>query len=170
MTHSWRAGASDAVSSHQPLSADAQAALGVVPCGLLCTDGSGTIVRVNATFSRWIGQPEVALIGRRLPDLLTIGGRIFHQTHLAPLLAMQGSISEVKLELVGDAGQTIPVVVNAQRRRTPDGPITDVAMFVARDRDMYERELLHSRRRLEKLVQEAQQHHEEAKEIGRAHV
>ena len=33
-----------------------------------------------------------------------MGGRIFHQTHWAPLLQMQGSISEVKLELVHGDG------------------------------------------------------------------
>ena len=30
-----------------------------------------------------------------------MGGRIFHQTHWSPLLAMQGSVAEVKFDLVG---------------------------------------------------------------------
>ena len=29
-----------------------------------------------------------------------MGGRIFHQTHWAPLLQMQGSVAEVKLDVV----------------------------------------------------------------------
>src|SRR5690348_6415709 len=70
-------------------------------CGLLVTDGDGTIRIANLTFCRWLGLEREALIGkRRLQDLLSAGGRIFHQTHWMPLLHMQGSIAEVKLDLM----------------------------------------------------------------------
>ena len=35
-----------------------------------------------------------------------MGGRIFHQTHWAPLLQMQGSVAEVKLEVVHRDGRS----------------------------------------------------------------
>ena len=61
--------------------------------------------RANRIFCQWVGYSADELVGkRRFQDLLTIGGRIFHQTHWAPLLQMQGSISEVKLEMVDRDG------------------------------------------------------------------
>src|ERR1041384_1310931 len=88
---------------------------------------------------------------RRLSDLLTMGSRIFHQTHWAPLLRMQGSLSEGKLEFVHSNGDKIPMVLNAIRRERCDIFVQDIAMFIARDRDRYEQELLLARKRTEEL-------------------
>ena len=68
------------------------------PCGLLVTDDDGLVLRANATFCGWAGIEAAALVGkRRFQDLLTVGGRIFHQTQWMPLLRMQGSVAEVFL-------------------------------------------------------------------------
>jgi sigma-B regulation protein RsbU (phosphoserine phosphatase) len=119
------------------------------------TSDDGTFVRVNAMFCQWVGYPPDALVGRkRLQDLLTMGGRIFHQTHWEPLLQIQGSVSEVKLELLHSNGTAIPMVLNAVRRKDGGRTIHEIAAYVARDRDKYERELVAARRRLEDLVAE----------------
>ncbi|MGZ5182709.1 MAG: ATP-binding protein [Ramlibacter sp.] len=143
---------------------EVQAALDLAPCGLVRTDRNGTIQRVNATFCQWVGWQRTELLGRRLQDLLTMGGRIFHQTHLAPLLQIQGSLSEVKLDIVRRDGTAIPIVMNGQRHGDADGAFVELALFVARDRDKYERELVLSRKRLEVLVAEANAHQEQAKD------
>ena len=128
--------------------------LDVVPCGILQTLDDGEIRRANRVFAGWVGVPSASLVGKRFQDLLTIGGRIFHLTHWAPLLRMQGSISEVKLELAHNDGP-LPIVVNAIRRDDGTGTIVhEIAAYVARDRDRYEQELLRSRRRLEDVVAE----------------
>ncbi|MBV9889697.1 MAG: PAS domain S-box protein, partial [Rhizobacter sp.] len=73
-------------------------------CGLLLTEADGTIRVVNDTFCRWTGFARDELVDRRkLQELLTVGARIFHQTHWSPLLQIQGSVAEVKLDVV-DAG------------------------------------------------------------------
>jgi sigma-B regulation protein RsbU (phosphoserine phosphatase) len=146
------------------LPADLQAALDLAPCGLLRTDALGTIDRVNATFCEWTGYRREDLVGRRFSDLLTVGGRIFHQTHLVPLVQIQGSVAEVKLDLRRADGTVVPMVLNARRHETPQGTFSEVAVFVARDRDTYERELLASRKRLEQLVAEAQALQADAKD------
>ncbi|MEO8553142.1 MAG: HAMP domain-containing sensor histidine kinase [Kofleriaceae bacterium] len=129
-------------------------------CGLMQTRDDGTFRRVNAVFSTWVGRDPAELIGkRRLQDLLTVGARIFHQTHWAPLLRIQGSVSEVKLELVHADGTKIPMVLNAIRREEDGEPVHDIAAYVARDRDRYEQELVISRKRLEALVAETQRLH-----------
>ena len=150
------------MSASDGLGAEAQALLDAAPCGLMCTTPDGTFLRVNRTFCSWVGYSEQELIQKRkFQDLLTVGGRIFHQTHWAPLLAMQGSISEVKLELLQRDGSTLPIVINALVQHE-GGKRHELAAYVARDRDKYERELVLSRKRLEELVAETRRLHDEA--------
>lgn len=150
--------------SSEALSAEEQTLFDSAACGLMRTQPNGTFLRVNETFAQWVGYAPAELVHqRRFQDLLTVGGRIFHQTHWVPLLQMQGSISEVKLELVHRDGTRLPVVLNAIHRKEGE-PVHDLAAFVARDRDKYEKELLASRRRLEQLVDELAALHEQAKD------
>ncbi len=147
-----------------PLSPEAAELLDAAACGLAQTADDGTFLRVNRRFCQWIGATPDDLVGRRrFQDLLTAGGRIFHQTHWAPLLRMQGSVSEVKLELKIEGG-VLPIVINAIRRAQGDEVVHELAIYVARDRDKYERELIKSRKQLEVLVAEANQHQAEARD------
>ena len=81
----------------------------------------GTILRVNRTFEDLTGRKRADLLGRRrFQDLLTPGGRIYHETHYAPLLRMQGSVREIAVEIVRPDGSNLPALVNsvvAPRRR-----------------------------------------------------
>ena len=123
-----------------------QTLLDSAPCALMQTSDDGTFLRVNKTFCRWLGRAPADLIGkRRFQDLLTMGGRIFHQTHWAPLLRIQGSVSEVKLEILHADGTTIPMMLNALRVEHAGVIVHELAAFVARDRDRYEQELLRLR-------------------------
>lgn len=127
-------------------------------CGLLTTALDGTIERVNATLCTWMETTADVLLGQRFPSLLTIGSKLFHQTHWSPLLQMQGSVAEVQLELRTHGGRVLPVLVNAARVRRLDGDeVVEIAVFVAADRRKYERELLLARRRAEELLERAQE-------------
>ncbi|QWZ07062.1 PAS domain-containing protein [Nocardioides panacis] len=92
------------------------------PCGYLTTTPDGTVVKANATFSTLTGYDREELIGRRtFSELLTAGGRIYHETHFAPLLRMHGQVAEVAFEVVRADGGRIPVLVNAVLETEPDG-------------------------------------------------
>jgi len=124
------------------------------PCGLIVTRLDGTIVKTNSTLCVWIGIPEHELVGaKRLQDLFTVGGRIFHQTHWVPSLQMQGSLAEVKFDVRHRDGRTIPMILNARRRKRPEGEFDEIAAFVAEDRNRYERELMDARRRADSLLE-----------------
>ncbi|SAK59995.1 PAS/PAC sensor hybrid histidine kinase [Caballeronia glebae] len=128
------------------------------PCGLVTTKVDGTIVRANTTFYRWCGFDAAELIGaRRIQDLLTVGGRVFHQTHLAPLLLMQRAVSEVKLDIRHRAGHKVPMLINAMRHGEGDAQLDDFAFFIVTDRDKYEQELLTMRLRAEESLEAKQQ-------------
>ncbi|WP_397453174.1 ATP-binding protein [Pseudomonas sp. NA-150] len=124
------------------------------PCGLVVTKEDGTILRANLTFCNWIGFSEADLCKRRFQDLLTMGGRIFHQTHWAPLMQMQGSVAEVKLDLKHRDQHTITMLLNGVRREQHSGAFYELALFGTTDRDRYERELLNARQLAEALLQE----------------
>ncbi|KQR78787.1 hypothetical protein ASG35_10415 [Burkholderia sp. Leaf177] len=124
------------------------------PCGLVTTTVEGTIVRANATFCEWCGYEADALINvRRIQDLLTVGGKVFHQTHWAPLLLMQRSVSEVKLDIRHSAGHKVPMLINAVRRGNGDSQFDDFAFVIVTDRNKYEQELLSTRLKAEEALE-----------------
>jgi sigma-B regulation protein RsbU (phosphoserine phosphatase) len=114
------------------------------PCGYLSTLPDGVVIKVNGTFLTWTGFTEEALLGTRLTDLLTPGGRIYHETHYAPMLRMQGSVRELALDVVRADGSRLPVLLNATLDRDAAGEprVVRIAMFDATERRRYERELL----------------------------
>jgi sigma-B regulation protein RsbU (phosphoserine phosphatase) len=127
------------------------------PCGYLSTDPDGRIVKVNKTFATMSGQPREDLLGRRFADLLSAGGRIYHETHYAPMLRMQGTVREMAFEIVRADGSRLPVLVNAalQRRATGEPRVVRIAIFDATERREYERELVRSLRRAERSEAQA---------------
>ncbi len=131
---------------------DPQALFDDAPCGLIVTGEDGSILRANKTFCTWIGWENPDLQGRRFQDLLTMGGRIFHQTHWSPLKQMQGSVSEVKLDLVRRDKALIPMLLNGVRQQHESGVVYQLALFCTTDRDKYERELLKARQLAEGLL------------------
>jgi hypothetical protein len=117
------------------------------PCGYLSTRPDGTIIRVNETFLDWTGYTRAQLVDRmRFRDLLTVGGRIFHETHFAPLILMQGGVKEIALDIARPGARPLPVLINAT---SADG-VTQLSVFDATDRRAYERELVAERRRAER--------------------
>jgi PAS domain S-box-containing protein len=123
------------------------------PCGLVLTDTSGVILKVNATFCRWIGYPPEELAGqRKLQELLTMGGRIYHQMHWAPMMQMQRRIAEVQLDIRHQGGHAIPMLFNAVRRTHGTATYDEVAIFIATDRRQYEMELQLARQQAEALA------------------
>lgn len=122
------------------------------PCGYLSCYPDGQIARVNQTFLTWTGYTRDELVtGRRFVDLLTAGGRIYHETHYAPLLRMQGSVRAIAVELTRADGTRMPVLVNSDLRMDQAGRPLAVrtTVFDATDRKKYETELLAARRRAE---------------------
>ena len=127
------------------------------PCGYLSTLPDGTIVRVNGTFVEWTGVARDDLLANtKFQTLLTIGSRIYYETHYAPLMRMQGFANEIALEVVRRDGRTLPVLANSRQKRSADGtPLFNrITLFDSTDRRRYERELLLSRRKAERIAKD----------------
>ncbi|MFE6331618.1 PP2C family protein-serine/threonine phosphatase [Streptomyces sp. NPDC057806] len=118
------------------------------PCGYLSTLLDGRIAKVNTTLLDWLGYERGDLVGRMtFSDLLTVGGRLYHETHFAPLLRIQGEVSGVALELKAADGSRLPVMVTSTVKSGSDGQplLIRTTLFDARDRRAYEVELLRAR-------------------------
>ena len=128
------------------------------PCAYLSARPDGTLLKVNRTFLAWTGYERDDVVGRtRFQQLLAPGDRIFYETHVLPLLAMQGHVREIAVQLVGRSGQRLPVLVNSILSRDDAGrPLTvRTAIFDATERRAYEQELLAARRRAEESEERA---------------
>lgn len=129
---------------------DAEALYEQAPCGYLSTDADGLIIKANQTFAALSGRSRDELVTRlRFADLLSPGGKIYHETHYAPMLRMSGSAREVALDLVRPDGSRLPILLNAAVARSADGAprVIRLAVFDATQRREYERELLAAKQR-----------------------
>lgn len=117
------------------------------PCGYVSLSPGGRIEFMNRTFGDWTGHAADAMIGKRFSDFLTMAGRIFYETHIAPLLRMQGTFEEFAIDLIKADGKPVQMIANAKEGRGADGkPVSiRVAFIRATDRRRYEQELLQAR-------------------------
>ncbi|MEU9146647.1 SpoIIE family protein phosphatase [Streptomyces sp. NPDC048349] len=137
------------------------------PCGYLSTLMDGTIAKINETLLDWLGLTREAVVGRkRFTDLLSVGGRLYHETHFAPLLRMQGKISEIALELKASDGSRLPVLVSSTVKTSGDGEpmLIRTTLFDARQRRAYETELLRERQAAEEARRQAEADRERLRE------
>ncbi len=122
------------------------------PCAYLSTLPDGTIIKVNSTFLEWTGYARQILVGqKRFQALLPVAGKVFYDTHVGPLLLMQGFVREMAFELVCDGGQRIPVLLNSILKRDAIGNplVIRTTILDARGRRAYEEELRRAKRKAE---------------------
>ncbi|MEU9354242.1 SpoIIE family protein phosphatase [Streptomyces griseoloalbus] len=137
------------------------------PCGYLSTLMDGTVAKVNATLLDWLGLSRDEVVGRmRFSDLLTVGGRLYHETHFAPLLRMQGHLGGIALEMRTAQGSRLPVLVTSTVKKTDDGEplLIRTTVFDATDRRAYEQELLRARRAADEARKQAEADRERLRE------
>ncbi|MGY1653360.1 SpoIIE family protein phosphatase [Geodermatophilus sp. SYSU D01119] len=140
------------------------------PCGYLSMVPDGRVVKVNGTFCSWTGRAPDDIRGSRLPDLLSAGGRVYYETHLAPLLRLQGAVREVALDVVRADGSVLPCLVNAVEVRDADGRpvLVRATVFEATSRRRYERALLAAQRAAEESEARARTLHQVVSELAAA--
>jgi phosphoserine phosphatase RsbU/P len=137
--------------SDWPPSEDLEDLYETAPCGYVSISPDGRIVKANRTLADWLDWSAQDLLGRSVHDILGFGGRIAFETHLAPLLRMQGYVHEIALDLLKADGEKIPTIANAAEKRAGDGRhlFTRLTLFKAVDRRTYERSLLEARLKAE---------------------
>ena len=126
-----------------------EALFDLAPCGLAVLGPGYVLTACNRYFSGLVGRSPESMIGvTGFPGLLTVAGRIYFETHIAPLLRMQGRVDEVAFDLVTASGARAPVLLNAELIGELEGDegVIRLAVFPASDRRKYEAEILRARR------------------------
>ena len=121
------------------------------PCGYVSISPDSLIVKANRTLAEWLGREPTDLVGKPVHDILSFGARIAFETHLAPLLRMQGHVHEIALDLLTASAEKLPAIGNAAEKRASDGRhlFTRLTLFKAVDRRTYERNLMDGRLKAE---------------------
>ena len=120
--------------------------------GFLIADAQGIIIRSNTRLANWFNVKPADLSGKRFSDLLTIGGKIYYETHLWPLLRMQGFFDEVVVELNTSSGQKLRVLISGlECKNENDNPeCIHYIISKATDRLQYEQNLQYAKTVAEK--------------------
>lgn len=129
------------------------------PCGYITLRADTRVEYANRTFLAWTGHAADQMVGKRFSDFLTFPGRIYFETHIAPLLRMQGFFSEFAIDMLTAGGAPLQIIANANERRDTDGNAVGIriALIKATDRRRYETELLSAKElaiKAEKATQE----------------
>ena len=87
-------------------------------------------------------------------SLLASGSKLFYETHVRPLLHLNGRVNEIAMDLVCAGGRSLPVLVRAVVGHEEDGSVglTRVAVFDATERRRYEQELFAEKQRAEEAA------------------
>ena len=119
------------------------------PVGLVDCDAAGRITYLNARMRDWLEAGDgAALLGRPFYALLTPAGRIYFETHLRPMLMLEGGIEEISLELISATGRRTRIYLSG-RVAADDANAVHLVCFGGADRQRYEQELLLRRRKAE---------------------
>ena len=123
--------------------------------GFLIADAKGIIVKSNKRFAGWVNASADELTGKRFSDMLSIGGKIYYETHLWPLLRMQGFFDEVVVELNNSSGNKLRVLINALECRDENNNPIAIHYIItkATDRLQYEQNLQYAKAITEKELQ-----------------
>ncbi|WP_158828056.1 PAS domain-containing protein [Mucilaginibacter lacusdianchii] len=123
-----------------------------IPCGCLSYYADGTIISINQALLNWLGlTKEEVLNKKRFTDLLSIGGRLYYQMVLMPLLAREGSVNEINFDMILKGGTYMPALFNAVTVTHPQHQqeIVNAVVIKITDRKKHESELLQAKRQAE---------------------
>ncbi len=122
------------------------------PSGYFSTDGNGIINKINDTLLVWLGYAKEDIIGKvTWQSLLSVGGKMYFETHYSPLLQMHGFVQEISFEMVKKDRTRLPILINTKQIRDENGKvlINYSTVFDVSQRISYEKELLIAKRTAE---------------------
>jgi PAS domain S-box-containing protein len=143
------------------------ALLDEAPCGFVSFADDGTITFANTTLAHMLGYGRGELEGRRIESLMSVGARIFYQTHFFPLVRLHGRAEEIFLLLEDRDGGEVGVLANAARHERGGAWANDCVFMLVRERRRFEDELLRARSDAEQARAVAEKHAGELADANR---
>jgi len=128
--------------------------LNMVPGYCFACQEGGTIVHVNQQLSNDLGYAQTELAGNTLDIFFPVSTKIFYQTHLFPLLKMQGYASEIFLHLVSKEKSLLPVLLNVKRQQNNGEVVYVFIGILVQNRKKFEDELIAAKKSAENALKE----------------
>lgn len=125
-----------------------------LPCPALVTDRAGVVQLVNQSLLQLVGGVTETWCSQPMDLMFPSASRIFLQTHVWPMVLRDGQVREIRMQVLGDAGKRVPVLVNGQRSTVAATESYTWVFFVSLERSRYEQELLEARHRAEAVSAE----------------
>ena len=117
----------------------------LAPCGYAVLDAGGLVLEANVELLRLLGRERDEVVGvLSLSRLLSVGGRIYLDTHVFPLLDIEGAVREIAVDVLDAEGARVPVLLSANVDDTFGPRRIRLVLLEARDRRRYETDLLES--------------------------
>lgn len=132
------------------MTADPGNLLDRAPCGFVSIGDDARIVLINSTLLERLGFSRDELAGQSVEKILTVGSKIFYQTHLFPMVKLHGRVEEIFILLREKSGDDIGMLCNAARREVDGGSVTDCIMMEVRERRKFEDALLQAKQEAER--------------------
>ena len=124
------------------------------PCYYFVATDEGELITVNEMFCSALGYKKEELIGKHIEFIFTLATRVFYQTHLFPLLKLQGKAFEIFITVQGNGKEQIPLLCNISRANEDGHNYISFIGIVVENRKKFEDELLNARKAAENALKE----------------
>jgi PAS domain S-box-containing protein len=136
------------------------------PCGFIVFADDGVVRLANARLLEMLSVRREDVVGQHVEKVMSVGSRIFYQTHLFPLLRMQQHAEEIFLALRAADGSEVGVLANAVRRERDGEWVTDCVLVRVRERQKFEDALVRARKQADSARAEAEARRAELQEAN----
>ncbi|WP_405170323.1 sensor domain-containing diguanylate cyclase [Paenibacillus sp. FSL H8-0280] len=140
--------------------------LDLAPCGYFSISDSGVVQSVNQTLLTMLGYERDELIGQHIESTMSVSNKVFFHTYFYPYIQLYGHVDEMYFTFRTRDQQAVPVLLNGVRQTRNGENVVDCVVVVMRKRIEHEKDILHTKTKLQELYQATQ---EANKELERLH-
>ncbi|MCP1422383.1 diguanylate cyclase (GGDEF)-like protein/PAS domain S-box-containing protein [Paenibacillus xylanexedens] len=140
--------------------------LDLAPCGYFSISDSGVVQSINQTMLTMLGYEHDELIGQHIESTMSVSNKVFFHTYFYPYIQLYGHVDEMYFTFRTRDQQAVPVLLNGVRQTRNGESVVDCVVVVMRKRIEHEKDILHTKTKLQELYQATQ---EANKELERLH-
>jgi PAS domain S-box-containing protein len=136
-----------------------------LPCGYIIVSVTGKIVEINQFVCNLTGYSKSELKNNKsVVDLFTTGSKIYYETHLQPIIQLQGYANETYFNFLSRDGNIVPVLINAQTLNNNFNSTIGIqfAVFAFSQRNIFEEELVQANKKNKLLIDKLKQNERQA--------
>ncbi|WP_127550105.1 sensor domain-containing diguanylate cyclase [Paenibacillus amylolyticus] len=140
--------------------------LELAPCGYFSISDSGVVQSINQTMLTMLGYERDELIGQHIESTMSVSNKVFFHTYFYPYIQLYGHVDEMYFTFRTRDQKAVPVLLNGVRQTRNGESVVDCVVVVMRKRIEHEKDILHTKTKLQELYQATQ---EANKELERLH-